>query len=99
MHTLHDKHRKMVIAVNTARTVEAHREAEMKLRAWREGVADGRDWTPFQQGAFLMDADRYYIDLDPDCERPMCGGVYLDWEPVEGAAPLPHLSATPSAFL
>jgi len=69
-----DKHIELVEAVNNAKTKQEHREAEIRLETFRDtlrlcGIKPS-----------LMEMDLYYIDKG--IERPMCCGVWLDWEPV-----------------
>ncbi len=76
---LYDELIQRVKAVNEATTEAGHNRADWELNAWREGVVAclGRD----HLGWMIIAADLYYIDLDPNVGRPMCGGVFLDWEP------------------
>lgn len=70
----HDKHIEYVEAVNNATTREEHDLAEVRLRAFREGLrAAGVE-------PDLMGCDLFYMDQGID--RPMCCGVWLDWEPL-----------------
>ena len=71
--SIHDKHIKMVEAVNNAKTEAEHSVANLHLHSWREGVADGG--TVLR----LMDCDLHYMNQGID--RPMCCGVWLDWKP------------------
>ena len=71
------RHIELVEAVNNAKTDAAHCVRQTYLQGWREGVGcTGND---------LMDADRHYMyDDDGNLlpgDRPICGGVWLDWEP------------------
>jgi len=79
MSKVYEVHRGLVAAVNDARTREQHAVSYAFLHAWRAGVACALDWGSADQGRMLMDADWLYIEQD--VERPMCGGVWLDWEP------------------
>lgn len=73
MGAIHQKHMMLVDAVNEAKTERAHSDAQMILRGWREGMADaGR---PVE----LCHADLEQFDRG-FTERPMCCGVFLDWE-------------------
>jgi hypothetical protein len=73
MSAIHEKHMMLVDAVNDATTQRAHSDAWMVLRGWREGMADaGRE-------VDLCHADLEQFDRG-FTERPMCCGVFLDWE-------------------
>jgi hypothetical protein len=69
--TLHEKHIERIDLVNSAPTLEDHRESLAELRAWRDGVADAGVRLDF------IAADLHYIDQGID--RPMCCGVFNDW--------------------
>lgn len=83
-----EAHKKRLDAVNLAATEEAHTRAERELRAWRDGVAVALGWDAAGGGMLLMDGDLHYLDMDnPESQdRPMCGGVWLDWTPTEGGS-------------
>jgi hypothetical protein len=73
MMSIRDKHIEMVEAVNAAQTIRQHRDSELLLEGWREGVrATGIHLD-------LLAADSHY--LDAGINRPMCCGVWLDWTP------------------
>lgn len=75
MSTLHEEHMRRVIAVNGAETTLEHQLALAALHGFRDGAeAAGR-------AVNLLDADYHYLDLGS--ERPMCCGVFLDWQPKE----------------
>ena len=78
MSDLFDKHIGLVEAVNNARTRAEHRDAEQRLRGFRDALYCMEN-TP---GHFI-ECDLHYLSQGID--RPMCCGVWLDWEPV--AAP------------
>jgi hypothetical protein len=64
-----------VEAVNNSETVEQHESKLLYLTAWRNGIKDsGIELS-------LIKPDMFYIDKDID--RPMCYGVWLDWEPTK----------------
>lgn len=69
---MHQKHIKLVELVNNSKTIEQHRFNENYLDGWRQGVKDSGITLS------LLDCDIYY--LDQGIERPMCAGVWLDWE-------------------
>ncbi len=71
--SLREEHIKLIEAVNNATTRAEHDAHQLRLDWWRTGVADA--------GAVMdyMAGDRHYLDQDID--RPMCCGVWLDWEP------------------
>ena len=60
-----------------ASTVEHHH-----WDVYRSGFLDALKVAGYNAGTLLMNADLHYIDQG--CERPMCGGVFLDWKPEEG---------------
>lgn len=87
--TVHDRHCVLLDAVNDAQTTREHEIAEARLRGFRDGVALARGFDGADCGAMLADADNYYLSQGID--RPMCGGVFLDWRPASpdyGPAPL-----------
>jgi len=65
------QHIARVGAVNSSETEEEHRRYQLAL-----------DMSA--RGSFLMEADQHYIDQGID--RPMCCGVWLDWEPSDPGA-------------
>ena len=73
--TINEKHMQLVEAVNNAKTVKYHESSNLYLIAWRMGIRDAGI------NLSLLDADRFYIDQGID--RPMCCGVWLDWEPTK----------------
>ncbi len=72
-----ERHRELIAAVNNAKTQYDHDYAYTFLQGWRHGHME----------AFGGDARYDWIDADmqhegtPDWERPMCMGVFLDWQP------------------
>lgn len=79
MGTLSEKHIELVRLVNESSTKIEHDMAYARLRGFRDCVDVVMDANMGSIGAFLMKADEYYIDQCVD--RPMCCGVWLDWEP------------------
>lgn len=74
MTNLHEKHMELIDAINNAVTQDEHRAAELRRHAWIEGVRDaGRD-------VDLIRADLEQFARGNEA-RPMCCGVFLDWEP------------------
>lgn len=73
---LYDEFLRRLIAVNDETKTEAeHKRLELELYAWKEGVHDAT--------GYRFNGDYYYIDkIDAGEmeERPMCCGVFLDWE-------------------
>jgi hypothetical protein len=71
--TIYEKHISHVQAVNKAKTVEEHASLDLYLSAWVTGVRDA--------GGVIshISADMFYLDQGID--RPMCGGIWLDWTP------------------
>lgn len=78
------QHIARVGAVNSSETEEEHRRYQLALDAWRDGVCMALGLDMSARGSFLMEADQHYIDQGID--RPMCCGVWLDWEPSDPGA-------------
>lgn len=76
MSDLFDKHISLVEAVNNARTHAEHRDAEQRLSGFRDAI-DCMKPPP----EHLIKCDLHYLARGID--RPMCCGVWLDWEPSE----------------
>ena len=72
MKNLFDKHIELVEAVNSATTQEAHYHAQLRLGGFRDAL----EIIGVLQ---LCECDNYYLDKGID--RPMCCGVWLDWQP------------------
>ena len=70
-----EKHIDLVVAVNESKTEAEHRDAENRLRGFREAI----QLFGINYGNQLMECDMYYINQGVDA--PMCCGVFLDWEP------------------
>lgn len=71
--SMHEKHMLLIDAVNNAKTKQEHWDAGSKLQGWRQGVRDcGRE--PDLCAADLEQFERGHEN------RPMCCGVFLDWE-------------------
>ena len=77
--TLFEKHIARVEAVNNSTNDGEHFLAEHILRAWRRGVEDAGLTLD------LCAVDLHYLDQGID--RPMCCGVFLDWEPTPTLLP------------
>ena len=69
---IHTEHIRRIDRVNQSLTVDDHRMRERALNAWRQGVEDAGGKIDY------MAADLHYLDQGID--RPMCCGVWLDWE-------------------
>lgn len=69
------KHIELLEAVNNAKTEHEHWSASKRLEGFRMGLEDCR------RKPDLMGCDLHYLDQGID--RPMCCGVFLDWEPSE----------------
>jgi hypothetical protein len=68
---LYDEFIKLLIEVNDESvSKENHDRLLIELHAWKRGVEDATGHT--------FNGDYYYIELGVD--RPMCCGVFLDWE-------------------
>ena len=72
--TLLEKHIELVEAVNRAVTEDEHRMAQAQLDGFRSAL-DVLGHT----GQQYVSCDMHYINKGID--RPMCCGVFLDWEP------------------
>jgi hypothetical protein len=68
------KHIDLVEAVNSALTEAAHSDARLRLEGFREAV-------DIVGERHLIALDNHYLDQGID--RPMCCGVWLDWEPIK----------------
>ena len=71
--TLHKKHMARIDAVNIAPTELSHMVAHSELRAWRDGVTDAGGYIDL----ILADLEQMHAR---GIDRPMCCGVFLDWE-------------------
>lgn len=72
--SIHDRHIELVEAVNAAVNAREHELAEARLHGFRIACDLLRPGHRLRLGA-----DQFYIDEGID--RPMCCGVWLDWEP------------------
>jgi hypothetical protein len=72
MSKLFEKHIELVKMVNSADSELQHSLAEERLRGYRDCLSV----SGIMQG---IECDLYYIDKGID--RPMCCGVFIDWEP------------------
>lgn len=73
--TIQERHMLMVDSVNNARTQRQHEDYRIALHAWRLGVCHD---DPVRYGNMLIDAD--LVQMGRGIDRPMCGGVFLDWK-------------------
>lgn len=73
---LHDKHMKLIDAVNFAKTEQEHQNNDLILHGWRQGVSDA-GFVVDLIGADLEQFDRGFE------YRDMCCGVFCDWKPPE----------------
>lgn len=69
---------RLVEAVNSAKTQREHELAEAKRQGFFAALEAG-GWSEAGIGRLVMDGDTHYINRGVD--RPMCGGVWLDWKP------------------
>ena len=74
-----EKHIELIAKVNNAKTEREHRNAEIYLRAWRDGVAAHAGVDHFAIAMDWLHCDLHHEGAD--AERPMCLGVFLDWDP------------------
>jgi len=72
MNKLFEKHIELVVKVNSADSELQHTMAERELYGFRMAL----EALNINQ---LMECDWHYIDQGID--RPMCCGVFLDWQP------------------
>ena len=72
MKNLFDKHIELVELVNNAYSEREHQIASDVLHGFRLALG-------LQGINQLIECDMYYIDKGID--RPMCCGIFLDWEP------------------
>jgi hypothetical protein len=82
--TWRERHIALVEAVNAAKTEREHQIAEARLNGFHEAIR--AVFSGEVMGAAIMDADWHYMNQHID--RPMCGGVFLDWEPAPSPAPV-----------
>lgn len=77
-----------LVDVNNENQTEAlHRQLEIELYAWKDGVRAA--CRCFGRPEPDLNGDYYYIDLGID--RPMCCGVFLDWKcKLDATASHPH---------
>lgn len=73
----HEKHMQYVDAVNNSTTDWEHAIAEATLRGFRDGLEVG-----LGRSINLIACDMTQFERGHE-ERPMCCGVFLDWEPTE----------------
>jgi len=78
---IEERYVELVRACNEAATEDGHRHANEYAHAWLDGVAFALRMDDADVGRILMAADTHYIDQGID--RPMCGGVWIDWKPKE----------------
>jgi len=69
------RHLELVKAVNEATTEWEHARSQVFL----DGFLDCADLLGMMTGIMMIEVDLHYIDQGID--RPMCGGVFLDWSP------------------
>lgn len=73
---MHDKHMELIDAVNNAATEHDHWTAHCRLEGWRDGVRDaGR-----RVDLIAADLEQFERGFE---SRPMCCGVFNDWQPHE----------------
>lgn len=65
--------------MNEAKTSSDNMRARWILHGFRECVTVS--FGGLRSGDLIVEADAYYLNQGID--RPMCGGVWLDWEPTE----------------
>jgi hypothetical protein len=67
-----DRAKAMTDAVNNAETEQQHRDARLRLEGYKQRCEEiGQTWPCVE------------LDLSADESRPMCCGIYNDWQPVE----------------
>lgn len=72
MSNLFRKHIELIESVNNSKTEQEHWSARQRLNGFRDAL----DIIGVNQ---LCGCDNFYLDKGID--RPMCCGVFLDWEP------------------
>lgn len=80
---LWDEYVKRLEAVNDEHvTLDEHRKRERDLRLWQEGVSYA--YLQFLNEPAFFNGDYHYLAKEMDSmgevTRPMCAGVFLDWE-------------------
>jgi hypothetical protein len=73
--SLHEEHMKRVDAVNNAQSQAEHWAAQDVLRGFRDGVKAAGVTLDLTQ----CDLEQFERGFEG---RPMCCGVFLDWEPL-----------------
>ena len=73
---------KLVQEINDARTVAEHMAANFQLSGLKRCLK-AMGWNDGDIGSLIVDGDSHFLAQGVD--RPMCGGVFLDWEPAEMA--------------
>lgn len=71
--TIHEKHMARIDAVNNTTTEAEHQSQAMRLDGWRAGIRDAGGYVN------LIAADLEQMDAR-GVDRPMCCGVFLDWQ-------------------
>ena len=74
MSAINSSHIRNVIECNEAHTFFEHALRQAVLDGFREGIIVGLG---ISLGSLMMEANSYYIIKG--INRPMCGGVFLDW--------------------
>lgn len=74
--TLHEKHMKLIDAVNNSDTIDENWTNQCILWGWQKGIEDAG------LRLDLIAADLEQFERGNE-HRPMCCGIFLDWEPKE----------------
>lgn len=90
MRTLDYTHEQLIDAVNSQETIEGHAIAAAELRGFRAGWSR----TGKTEGWQIIAGDNY--QADNGINRPMCGGVFLDWKPLTPPGPSPAGATSPT---
>lgn len=72
---VYEKYIEQVEAINAAKTQHEHDWRSHWLDGWLRGFEAAGEHI----GRLIIAGDRHYLDQGID--RPMCGGVFLDWKP------------------
>lgn len=70
----------LVESINNAATEAEHARRQAVLEGFRIAL-QASGWTEYGMGCLVMAADDHYLTQGQSTSRPMCGGVWLDWEP------------------
>jgi hypothetical protein len=74
---------RIVQVINDSKAVSEHISGHDQLIGLKRCLT-AMGWSDADIGNLIMDGDRHYLSIGID--RPMVGGVFLDWQPAEETA-------------